>query len=62
MKGSIAPGKHADLMVWDPSSPELDTDRHMFPLISPVRGLVLFGKVQRTYLRGKLVFIEGKYF
>jgi allantoinase len=61
-KGSIAPGRDADLCVFDPDAeftvtPEMLHTRHK---ITPYEGRTLRGKVMRTYLRGRVVYDDGK--
>lgn len=59
-KGAIEPGRHADLMAWDPDAelqvrPETLRFRHP---VSPYVGRTLRGVVRKTWLRGRLVY-EG---
>jgi allantoinase len=62
-KGSIEPGKDADLVVFDPrlkwtlSAADLFT-RHA---ISPYIGQPLLGKVQATWLRGMRIYDHGSF-
>ena len=57
-KGAIAPGRDADLVLWDPDAEwtvrgtEL---RHRHPL-TPYEGMTLRGRVRRTFLRGVEAF------
>ena len=57
-KGSIAAGKDADLVIWDPDAafvvePERLLQRHK---ITPYAGLRLRGRVIETYARGQQVY------
>jgi allantoinase len=61
-KGKIAPGYDADLVVFDDDSEYLITAdiikyRHK---ITPYEGKTVRGKVDRTYLRGTLVYEDGE--
>lgn len=61
-KGAIAPGRDADLVVWDPDA-ELTVDparlqqRHK---LTPYAGRRLCGVVRHTFVRGELVWEEGR--
>jgi allantoinase len=62
-KGRIAPGYDADLAVFHPDAefvvtPERLHHRHA---VSPYLGEKLRGVIQATYLRGQLVFSDGKF-
>ena len=61
-KGTIAPGKDADLVVFDPEA-EWVVDgaslAHRHPL-TPYDGVRLTGRPIATYLRGQLIASEGK--
>jgi allantoinase len=62
-KGRVAPGYDADLVVFDPDAEFWVTPErlhHRYPL-SPYLGERLRGVVKATYLRGRLVFAEGKF-
>jgi allantoinase len=62
-KGSIAPGREADLVVWDPDATwTVDPVRlqHRHP-ITPYAGLRLRGRVETTLVRGEAVFDEGRF-
>lgn len=57
-KGAIAPGRDADLVVWDPDAefvvdPCTLQQRHKY---TPYAGLRLRGMVRQTFLRGTLVW------
>ena len=61
-KGRLAPGADADLVLVDMQSrSQLQADdlfyRHKH---SPYVGMMLRGKIVRTLVRGKTVFLEGK--
>lgn len=62
-KGSLAPGRDADLVVWDPNAsfavtPEILHHRHTW---TPYAGMRLRGVVQQTYLRGRRVYDRGAF-
>jgi len=61
--GKIKKGYQADLMVWDPErsfevTESMIQHRHK---ITPYLGERLMGKVERTYVGGKLVYKRGKF-
>ncbi|CAN6553040.1 unnamed protein product [Malus baccata var. baccata] len=65
LKGAIAVGNHADIAVWDPDV-EFDLDDEFpthvkHPGISAYLGTKLSGRVAATFVRGNLVFKEGKH-
>ncbi|XP_010431984.1 PREDICTED: allantoinase [Camelina sativa] len=64
-KGAITVGKQADLVVWEPEAEfELDEEHPIHfkhPSISAYLGRRLSGKVVSTFVRGNLVFREGKH-
>jgi allantoinase len=62
-KGRIAAGYDADLVVFDTESEMEVTERrlHYRHRVSPYLGEKLRGKVEATYLRGKLVFQDGMF-
>lgn len=61
MKGAIAPGMHADLIVFDAEkkfrvAPGMIAHRHE---VSPYIGMELTGEVKETWLRGRRIYQEG---
>lgn len=62
-KGRIASGCDADLVVFDPDTSftvEADKLHHRHP-ITPYDGRELRGRVERTYVRGRLVYDNGSF-
>jgi allantoinase len=62
IRGSIAPGKLADFVIWDPRRTYKCThtySRHMET--SPYVGTKLNGKISHVYLRGKLAYSNGHF-
>ncbi len=62
-RGSIAPGRDADFVVWYPErefsvEPALLRHRHT---VTPYAGRALFGVVERTFLRGEVAFDRGTF-
>jgi allantoinase len=57
-KGSIAAGKDADLVVWDPDAEFVVDERrlHQRHKRTPYDGLTLRGRVMETYARGRVVY------
>lgn len=62
-KGSIAVGKDADLVIWNPETefrvePRMIEHRHK---LTPYEGRTLRGVVQKTFLRGQLIYDEREF-
>ena len=62
-KGSLRSGNDADIVVWDPeASFKVDSadivHRHK---ITPYTGLILRGKVEKTFLAGRKIFDGGRF-
>jgi allantoinase len=62
-KGAIAPGRDADLVLWQPEAPfTVERQRiHFKNKLTPYLGRELFGVVQTTYLRGEKVYDGGEF-
>jgi allantoinase len=62
LKGSIKKGADADLVIWNPEAeirvaPEMIHHRHK---LTPYAGEVLRGDVEKTFLRGRMVYDGGE--
>lgn len=57
-KGAIAPGRDADLVIFDPAQEWRVVPEHLFHrhAVSPYAGRALRGRVQWTYVRGRRVW------
>jgi allantoinase len=62
-KGEIAPGRDADLVVFDPEASEVvdPSTLHHRHRATPYEGRVLTGRVEATYLRGRAVYRSGDF-
>ena len=63
MKGAIVPGRDADLVIWDPDEeatvdPQQLHHRHA---LTPYAGMRLRGRVHATFLRGDLIWHDGRH-
>ncbi|KAK7837869.1 allantoinase [Quercus suber] len=65
LKGAIATGNLADIVIWEPDVEfDLNDDYPVFfkhPSISAYMGTKLSGRVLATFVRGNLVYKEGKH-
>jgi allantoinase len=61
-KGDLAPGFDADVVLFDPDSSFVVRHEDSFSVqgYTPFEGLELTGKVVSTYLRGELVYENGR--
>ena len=62
-KGSISVGSGADIVIWDPNrefrvAPEIIEHRHK---LTPYAGEILRGVVEKTFLRGEMVYDGGEF-
>ncbi|HEY9682168.1 MAG TPA: allantoinase AllB [Drouetiella sp.] len=62
-KGHLKPGYDADIVVWNPEAvTKIDSSiiqhRHK---VTPYDGMELFGKVEKTFVRGQLVYDNGNF-
>lgn len=62
-KGTIAEGRNADLVVWNPeASWTVDPARlHTRHALTPWAGAELSGAVEATYLKGEKIYARGKF-
>jgi len=62
-KGQLKPGYDADIVVWDPEAKtKIDASIiHHRHKVTPYDGMELFGKVEKTFVRGQLVYNNGQF-
>jgi len=62
IKGEIGVGFDADLVIWDPEAVFKVTkeDLHFKNKLSPYEGMTLTGRVEQTYLRGRIVYDRAR--
>uniref|UniRef100_A0A8D0KNV1 Amidohydrolase-related domain-containing protein n=1 Tax=Salvator merianae TaxID=96440 RepID=A0A8D0KNV1_SALMN len=62
-KGSLSPGMDADLVIWDPEKEFQVTKNliHHKQKLTPYLGFQLCGEVFATLVRGRLVYMNGKF-
>ncbi|CAG9335866.1 unnamed protein product [Blepharisma stoltei] len=61
-KGSISPGKHADLVIWKPHETVIAKSYSKFPDMCVFRGKELYGKIEEVYVRGQLAFQGNNFY
>lgn len=64
LKGAIKDGYDADIVIWNPDAeftvePSMLHHRHK---VTPYRGERLRGVVEKTFLRGQIVYDDGRFF
>ncbi|XP_033005945.1 allantoinase, mitochondrial-like [Lacerta agilis] len=62
-KGSLGPGMDADLVIWNPEK-EFEVNKniiHHKDKLTPYLGFQLCGEVFATLVRGRLVYLNGKF-
>ena len=61
-KGDLLPGMDADVIIWNPhESFKVTKESILFKnKITPYEGQILKGEIQKTFLRGKIIFEKGQ--
>lgn len=64
LKGSFQEGRDADIVIWNPDrefkvEPSMLHHRHK---LTPYQGEVLRGVVEKTFVRGQMVYDDGRFF
>uniref|UniRef100_A0A8C8SC11 allantoinase n=1 Tax=Pelusios castaneus TaxID=367368 RepID=A0A8C8SC11_9SAUR len=62
-KGALRPGMDADLVIWDPDK-QFEVKKNMIQhkhQLTPFLGFQLHGEVLATLVRGRLVYLKGKF-
>ena len=60
-RGSLEPGKYADMVVWDPDAAAIGRSVSPEPTMCPYNGVELYGKVCKVYVRGQVAYSEGEW-
>jgi allantoinase len=62
-KGSLKPGYDADIVIWNPeATTTIDASIiHHRHKVTPYDGMQLFGLVEKTFVRGQLVYDNGQF-
>ena len=58
-RGSIAKGKYADMVIWNPDEKLPAASRSKFPTCCPFQGEELYGSVVCTIVRGRWAYEKG---
>ena len=63
LKGTLAPGYHADLVVWEPETSFVVEEKNIFHKhkVTPYLGEKLYGKVSQTYVGGVQVYHNNEF-
>ena len=58
IKGTIKPGLHADIVIWDPYESFVARSKSKYGKLSPYDEKEMYGKVKAVYVRGQMVWSE----